>query len=881
MATSKSYLIKIGADANAVTKAIQGINGQTSSLKRLAGTLDSAFKINGDTSVLKAKLTALNGAVKSSEQSANSLRAQFAKMSSGANFNPASASAQKLQMRIAQADAETLKLKAQADQTSTALDKMANADIGKLGNEAKSAGGGFTVLKGAMAGIVANTVTSALSAIGSGITELAGTMNANSKAWQTFTGNMQMMGQSTSSINATKKALQDFATQTIFSASDMASTYSQLNAVGTKNTLSLVKGFGGLASAAEDPQQAMKTLSQQATQMAAKPTVTWEDFKLMLEQTPAGVSAIAKTMGMSTAELVKNVQDGTVNTQKFFDAISKTGTNKAFTKMATQFKTVDQAVDGLKENLANKLQPAFDAVSQVGIQAISALTDGLNGFKMPSFDLSGLSTIGNQIKAMFAGLDFSGLTNLGNAILPALQSAFTVFLSYVTPALQPLLNAFKNLWDAIQPIISVVASSLMPIFQVLGAYIGGFVSGAMTGITTAFNILTGVIKFLTPVFQFIGKVIQAVGPILSVVAGFVGKLMGSFTAFNGVMGIVGKVAGSIFKGVSSAGRGLWSSLSGIFKSVSGAFKSVGNSFKAVGGWIKSVFSSVGGSAGNAVSRILGAFRGIGGKIGGFFKGVYGKISSSIGKVGDIGKNIVTGIANGISGAWGAVTDAISRLTDMIPKKIRKWLGIHSPSRVMRDQVGQYIPQGIAVGMTGQSDFINRKASVLKNQLTNSLTNFQSPAVTVGTTGQSDVINQLKTSLTDLQLSTVTVDTTGISDVINQLNNSITNFKIPAVTLDMTGLSDVINQLINQLNNLQIPDITLDTTGISDVINQLKNSITSFKIPSVALGSGSLNSSAGLVGSSSNSTSVVINVSGGDPNAVVPLIRRELRRNGIS
>lgn len=777
MATSKSYLIKIGADASSVTKAIQGINGQTSSLKRLAGTLDSAFKINGDTSVLKAKLTALNGAVKSSEQSANSLRSQFAKMSSGANFNPASASAQKLQMRIAQADAETLKLKAQADQTSSALDKMANADIGKLGNEAKSASGGFTVLKGAMAGIVANTVTSALSAIGSGITELASTMNSNSKAWQTFTGNMEMMGQSTSSINATKKSLQEFAVQTIFSASDMASTYAQLNAVGTKNTLSLVKGFGGLASAAEDPQQAMKTLSQQATQMAAKPMVQWADFKLMLEQTPAGVSAIAKTMGMSTSGLVKSVQNGTVKTQDLFDAISKTGTNKAFTKMATQYKTVDQAVDGLTENLANKLQPAFDAMSQVGIQAISAITDGIGSFKMPSFDLSGLVTIGNQIKAMFAGLDFSALTNLGNAILPALQSAFTTFLGYVTPALQPLLTAFKNLWNAIQPIITVVASALMPVFQVLGAYIGGFVSGAMSGITTAFNILTGVIKFLTPVIQLVGKVIQAVGPILSVVAGFVGKLMGSFTAFNGVMGVVGRVAGSVFNGVASAGRGLWSSLSGIFRSLSGAFRSVGNAFSAVGNSIRSVFSSVGGSASNSVSRILGAFRGIGGKIGSFFSGVYGSISRSIGNVTSIGSNIVRGIASGIRGAWGEVTSAIASLTAMIPKKIRKWLGIHSPSRVMRDQVGQYIPQGIAVGMTGQSDFINRKASVLKNQLTNSLTNFQTPAV--------------------------------------------------------------------------------------------------------ALGSGSLNSSAGLVGTSSNSTSVVINVSGSDPNAVVPLIRRELRRNGIS
>lgn len=90
----------------------------------------------------------------------------------------------------------------------------------------------------------------------------------------------------------------------------MASTYAQLSAVGIKSTNKLVKGFGGLAAAAENPKQAMKTLSQQATQMAAKPTVAWADFKLMIEQTPAGISAVAKEMGMTTTDLVQNVQDG-------------------------------------------------------------------------------------------------------------------------------------------------------------------------------------------------------------------------------------------------------------------------------------------------------------------------------------------------------------------------------------------------------------------------------------------------------------------------------------------------------------------------------------------------------------------------------------------
>ena len=88
----------------------------------------------------------------------------------------------------------------------------------------------------------------------------------------------------------------------------MSQTFAQLDAVGTKGTASLVRGFGNMAAMAENPKQAMKSISQQATQMAAKPKVAWQDFKIMLEQAPAGVAQVAKKMGMSTKELVAAVQ---------------------------------------------------------------------------------------------------------------------------------------------------------------------------------------------------------------------------------------------------------------------------------------------------------------------------------------------------------------------------------------------------------------------------------------------------------------------------------------------------------------------------------------------------------------------------------------------
>lgn len=251
-----------------------------------------------------------------------------------------------------------------------------------------------TLTSGVGFGVMMAAGQAAFNTISNGVTGLVGDLNSSSAAWKTFRGNMEMTGKSADQIKAVKNELQDFAEATIYSSSDMASTFAQLEAVGTKNTTKLVKGFGGLAAAAESPTQAMKTLSQQATQMAAKPTVAWEDFKLMLEQTPAGIAAVAKQMGKSTQGLIKDVQAGTVATEDFFDAISAVGTNDSFTKLATEYKTVGQAMDGLQETMSNKLQPAFDVLSAVGIGAISKLVD-----KMGQLD-------GEQIAAkLTSGLD--------------------------------------------------------------------------------------------------------------------------------------------------------------------------------------------------------------------------------------------------------------------------------------------------------------------------------------------------------------------------------------------------------------------------------------------------------------------------------------------
>lgn len=371
-----------------------------------------------------------------------------------------------------------------------------------------------TLTSGLGFGIMTGIGQKAFSAITSGISGVTGELNESSAAWKTFNGNMQMIGKGTKSITKTRDELQDFATKTIYSASDMATTYSQLAAVGTKNCTKLVKGFGGLAAASENPTQAMKTLSQQATQAAAKPTIQWMDFKLMLEQTPAGIAAVAKGMGKTTSQLVQDVQDGKVKTEDFFNAIAKVGTNKSFTKLATSYKTAGQAMDGLKETLGVKLMPTFNKASDVAISGIEKVIGRLD-----KVDPDGLAKkVGSAVSVVSPYWKaFSDATSkAGKAIINAVSAVGKSFGG---------LAQKKSSLDAFTSVVSGISDAIAHFAQIVADHSDEIASAAPK-----------ILKLLLAIKGF--KIIQSLVPGVTTFAGALLKIGG-----KGIAALAGKLFG--------------------------------------------------------------------------------------------------------------------------------------------------------------------------------------------------------------------------------------------------------------------------------------------------------------------------------------------------
>lgn len=88
---------------------------------------------------------------------------------------------------------------------------------------------------------------------------------------------------------------------------------------------------------------------------------------------------------------------------------------------------------------------------------------------------------------------------------------------------------------------------------------------------------------------------------------------------------------------------------------------------------------------------------------------------------EIGKNIIQGLVNGIGSMIGAVNKKIKEVAGNIKEKIKGALGIHSPSRWMRDMIGKNIVLGVVAGIDqekGTLDKSVKKMTDLPTELPN-------------------------------------------------------------------------------------------------------------------------------------------------------------------
>lgn len=289
----------------------------------------------------------------------------------------------------------------------------------------------------------------------------------------------------------------------------------------------------------------------------------------------------------------------------------------------------------------------------------------------------------------------------------AFRNFFINLWSQIKTAIQPILdalvNAFKmawewikGVWNQVQPYFAQIWESIKSVFSVVGQFLSAYFKLAWELIKVAWSMVV-------PYFRNVWNTIKV---IFSVVATYLGGMFR--TAWEAIKLVWNTVTGffrniwntikgifSVVKNVLSGNwRGAWEAIKGIVSGWTSYFSGIWNGIKNVFASVKTWFSTTFSTAWNGIKSVFSGW-------GSFFKELWNKVKSAfkISNIVDIGKNIVEGIWNGIKGATNWLIGKIKGFCSDALGAIKGFFGIESPSRVMRDEVGRFISEGIGVGIT--------------------------------------------------------------------------------------------------------------------------------------------------------------------------------------
>jgi len=344
----------------------------------------------------------------------------------------------------------------------------------------------------------------------------------------------------------------------------------------------------------------------------------------------------------------------------------------------------------IQENLVNSLSgDSMQKLVEAGKNAVMSLIDGMLA-SIPTIipvALNFVKLIADTVITNVPTLIQKGyelLSNLVDGFVKAIPEALPKILDFVQGIGDKLAEAapiliqkgFELLQKLVEGIITAVPILISRIPEIISTFANiindNFPTILMKGAELLGQLVMGLIQAIPTLIENIPKIISAIVDTLMAFQWLsLGKNIIKFFADGiGGMASYAKSAGKkILDSIKDAILNLPSTLANIGRT---AVSGLGNAISAGISWVKS-------AAGSIVSVIVDT------------------IKSIPGKMLSIGKDIVRGLWNGISDMTGWVIDKIQGFGESILGGIKDFFGIHSPSRVMRDEVGKYMAQGVGIG----------------------------------------------------------------------------------------------------------------------------------------------------------------------------------------
>lgn len=294
-------------------------------------------------------------------------------------------------------------------------------------------------------------------------------------------------------------------------------------------------------------------------------------------------------------------------------------------------------------------------------------------------------------------LGWTAIKFIFNAALNILKSVVKFALEFIKNVISFYIKIWQTIfrvgWNIIKTIFTTVLNFLKSFIRAAFEFIKNVISTAMNVIKT---IISAALNFIKTVFvtvlNFIKNTVQS--------------------AFNFIKNIIINVMNFLKNFIQAAWNFIKDTIIGAVRAfvnfVVDNFNRLKNTIFSVVGAIKDFIVS---SFSAIKKAITGAFTGIVDIV----KDVFGKVGSIVKNVAkdavSWGKDIIAGIGEGMAAMGGWVADKAKGVVSGIPKAVKKFFGIRSPSRLMME-FGGFITEGLGVGMEKMIPAVDRASELL-------------------------------------------------------------------------------------------------------------------------------------------------------------------------
>lgn len=422
----------------------------------------------------------------------------------------------------------------------------------------------------------------------------------------------------------------------------------------------------------------------------------WSDFVNFLQQAWNGLVSVAQYVwnGISkqiTApiDVIRNLWSGL---KDFFGPLWQAIVNTATSAWNGFTQGMAPIIEAIK-NLWSALTGFFSTLWQGIVTGAQAIWNTLVTIFTPIVEA--IKAVWQPLSEFFSTL-WQGIVTVAQTIwqqlVTVVQTVWTNIQTVVQTAIQVLSTVIQTGMQVIQTVWSTVWNVLSTVVQTVWSIITTIVS-------TAINALAGIIRAVTAVIQgdWSGAW-NAVKDVVSTVWNGIKTIV--TTAINGVRSVIT----SVMNGIKSVMTSIWNGIKSVTSSVMNGIRSVVSSGMSS---VRSVVSSMMSAVRSAFSAGWNAARSV---TSSGINAAVNVVRSAASSMASAGRNFVMGFVNGIRGAIGAAASAAASMARAAMSSAKAALGIHSPSRVMRDEVGYYVAAGMAVGIRENADLVQKAAT---------------------------------------------------------------------------------------------------------------------------------------------------------------------------